>query len=151
MLNLNLPARVWLPTAEKANHHIVRVPHTQAVVLNSKEKVSHWQFFSLLHSEGLPLREIMIVISFLFLLETWMLVLMFELNVCKGLYFESAKILFPFILQLIILIFKSLSIVLMFKLNSFLIFLINFCFYFDIFWLYEFLIFCNFILNFFSF
>ena len=39
MLNLNLPARVWLPTADNINHHIVRVPHTQAVVLNSKEKV----------------------------------------------------------------------------------------------------------------
>ena len=39
MLNLNLPARVWLPTLE-CNHHIVRIPHTQAVVLNSKEKVT---------------------------------------------------------------------------------------------------------------
>ena len=40
MLNLNLPARVWLPTAENINHHIVRIPHTQAIVLNSKEKVT---------------------------------------------------------------------------------------------------------------
>ena len=39
MLNLNLPARVWLPVAENYNHHVVRIPHTQAVVLNSKEKV----------------------------------------------------------------------------------------------------------------
>ena len=39
MLNLNLPARVWLPTAQ-FNHHVVRIPHTQAVVLNSKEKVN---------------------------------------------------------------------------------------------------------------
>ncbi|XP_060551414.1 phosphatidylinositol 4-kinase beta-like [Ruditapes philippinarum] len=37
MLNLNLPARVWLPTAQ-FNHHVVRIPHTQSVVLNSKEK-----------------------------------------------------------------------------------------------------------------
>ena len=40
MLNLNLPARVWLPIAERGDHHIVRIPPTQAVVLNSKEKVS---------------------------------------------------------------------------------------------------------------
>jgi len=39
MLNLNLPARVWLPTSP-FDHHIVRIPHTQSVVLNSKEKVS---------------------------------------------------------------------------------------------------------------
>ena len=39
LLNLNLPARVWLPVAENYNHHVVRIPHTQAVVLNSKEKV----------------------------------------------------------------------------------------------------------------
>ena len=39
MLNLNLPARVWLPISDTVNHHVVRIPHTQAVVLNSKEKV----------------------------------------------------------------------------------------------------------------
>ena len=39
MLNLNLPARVWLPIHDNINHHIVRIPHTSAVVLNSKEKV----------------------------------------------------------------------------------------------------------------
>ena len=38
MLNLNLPARVWLPTLQ-FDHHVVRIPHTQSVVLNSKEKV----------------------------------------------------------------------------------------------------------------
>uniref|UniRef100_A0A8K9XL75 Phosphatidylinositol 4-kinase beta n=1 Tax=Oncorhynchus mykiss TaxID=8022 RepID=A0A8K9XL75_ONCMY len=32
------PPRVWLPTAA-FDHHVVRVPHTQAVVLNSKDKV----------------------------------------------------------------------------------------------------------------
>lgn len=39
LLNHKLPARVWLPTAG-FDHHVVRVPHTQAVVLNSKDKVS---------------------------------------------------------------------------------------------------------------
>ena len=39
MLNLNLPARVWLPIHDNLNHHVVRIPHTSAVVLNSKEKV----------------------------------------------------------------------------------------------------------------
>lgn len=38
LLNHKLPARVWLPTAP-FDHHLVRVPHTQAVVLNSKDKV----------------------------------------------------------------------------------------------------------------
>ncbi|XP_031734799.1 phosphatidylinositol 4-kinase beta-like [Anarrhichthys ocellatus] len=38
LLNHKLPARVWLPTAER-QHHVCRVPHTQAVVLNSKDKV----------------------------------------------------------------------------------------------------------------
>uniref|UniRef100_H0WXR1 Phosphatidylinositol 4-kinase beta n=1 Tax=Otolemur garnettii TaxID=30611 RepID=H0WXR1_OTOGA len=39
LLNHKLPARVWLPTAG-FDHHVVRVPHTQAVVLNSKDKVA---------------------------------------------------------------------------------------------------------------
>lgn len=38
LLNHKLPARVWLPTAEH-QHHVCRIPHTQAVVLNSKDKV----------------------------------------------------------------------------------------------------------------
>lgn len=38
LLNHKLPARVWLPSAG-FEHHVVRVPHTQAVVLNSKDKV----------------------------------------------------------------------------------------------------------------
>ena len=39
MLNFNLPARIWLPIHDNLNHHVVRIPHTSAVVLNSKEKV----------------------------------------------------------------------------------------------------------------
>lgn len=42
LLNHKLPARVWLPTAG-FDHHVVRVPHTQAVVLNSKDKVGGLQ------------------------------------------------------------------------------------------------------------
>lgn len=38
LLNHKLPARAWLPTAAFP-HHVVRVPHSQAVVLNSKDKV----------------------------------------------------------------------------------------------------------------
>jgi len=38
ILNLNLPARVMLPVHD-VDHHVVRIPPTQAVVLNSKEKV----------------------------------------------------------------------------------------------------------------
>ncbi|KAM9386260.1 phosphatidylinositol 4-kinase beta-like isoform 2-T2 [Pholidichthys leucotaenia] len=40
LLNHKLPARVWLPTAEH-QHHVCRVPHTQAVVLNSKDKAPY--------------------------------------------------------------------------------------------------------------
>jgi len=52
-LNLNLPARVWLPLHSMIPHHIVRVPPQYAAVLNSKDKVwaspfaleLHLQFF----------------------------------------------------------------------------------------------------------
>ncbi|XP_067111767.1 phosphatidylinositol 4-kinase beta-like isoform X2 [Osmerus mordax] len=40
LLNHKLPSRVWLPTAA-FDHHVVRVPHTQAVVLNSKDKAPY--------------------------------------------------------------------------------------------------------------
>uniref|UniRef100_A0A8C4Z8K4 Phosphatidylinositol 4-kinase beta n=1 Tax=Gadus morhua TaxID=8049 RepID=A0A8C4Z8K4_GADMO len=39
LLNLSLPGRVWLPTAARP-HHVVRLPPRQAVVLNSKDKVT---------------------------------------------------------------------------------------------------------------
>ena len=45
MLNLNLPARVWLPihsaTEEEPDHHVVRVPPQAATVLNSKDKAPY--------------------------------------------------------------------------------------------------------------
>ncbi|XP_063041664.1 phosphatidylinositol 4-kinase beta-like isoform X2 [Engraulis encrasicolus] len=40
LLNHKLPARTWLPTAA-FHHHVVRIPHTQAVVLNSKDKAPY--------------------------------------------------------------------------------------------------------------
>ncbi|KAG8248820.1 Phosphatidylinositol 4-kinase beta [Homalodisca vitripennis] len=39
-LNLNLPARVWLPLHNKP-HHIVRIPPQAAAVLNSKDKAPY--------------------------------------------------------------------------------------------------------------
>lgn len=43
-LNLNLPARVWLPLHSSIPHHIVRVPPQYAAVLNSKDKVRNKRF-----------------------------------------------------------------------------------------------------------
>ena len=42
MLNLNLPARVWLPLyAGSTPHYIVRIPPQAASVLNSKDKAPY--------------------------------------------------------------------------------------------------------------
>jgi len=42
MLNLNLPARVWLPLQARVNpHYVVRVPAQAASVLNSKDKAPY--------------------------------------------------------------------------------------------------------------
>uniref|UniRef100_A0A673ZX56 Phosphatidylinositol 4-kinase beta n=1 Tax=Salmo trutta TaxID=8032 RepID=A0A673ZX56_SALTR len=59
-LNHKLPARVWLPTAA-FDHHVVRMPHTQAVVLNSKDKAPYIIYVEVLECErfetsGIPLR-----------------------------------------------------------------------------------------------
>ncbi|XP_023216430.1 phosphatidylinositol 4-kinase beta-like [Centruroides sculpturatus] len=44
MLNLNLPARVWLPIhSATLSHLVVRVPPQAAVVLNSKDKVRFFE------------------------------------------------------------------------------------------------------------
>nr|CAB3264848.1 phosphatidylinositol 4-kinase beta-like [Phallusia mammillata] len=40
LLNLNLPARVWLPFGD-SHHHIVRLPPSAGVVLNSKDKAPY--------------------------------------------------------------------------------------------------------------
>lgn len=52
MLNLNLPARVWLPFGRNNQHHIVRIPHTQAIVLNSKEKAPYLLYVEVLEVEN---------------------------------------------------------------------------------------------------
>ncbi|KAG5215259.1 hypothetical protein JEQ12_000835 [Ovis aries] len=51
LLNHKLPARVWLPTAG-FDHHVVRVPHTQAVVLNSKDKAPYLIYVEALECEN---------------------------------------------------------------------------------------------------
>ncbi|XP_011603496.1 phosphatidylinositol 4-kinase beta isoform X2 [Takifugu rubripes] len=51
LLNHKLPARVWLPTAA-FDHHVVRVPHTQAVVLNSKDKAPYLIYVEVLECEN---------------------------------------------------------------------------------------------------
>lgn len=51
LLNHKLPARVWLPTSAY-DHHVVRVPHTQAVVLNSKDKAPYLIYVEVLECEN---------------------------------------------------------------------------------------------------
>ncbi|XP_035991529.1 phosphatidylinositol 4-kinase beta isoform X1 [Fundulus heteroclitus] len=51
LLNHKLPARVWLPTAA-FDHHVVRVPHTQAVVLNSKDKAPYLIYVEVLECDN---------------------------------------------------------------------------------------------------
>lgn len=48
-LNLNLPARVWLPLESSKPHLVVRIPPQVSAVLNSKDKVI--QINKLDHSE----------------------------------------------------------------------------------------------------
>lgn len=51
MLNLNLPSRVWLPVLQK-EHLIVRIPHTSAAVLNSKDKAPYIVYVEVLEIEN---------------------------------------------------------------------------------------------------
>ncbi|XP_077862765.1 phosphatidylinositol 4-kinase beta-like, partial [Saccoglossus kowalevskii] len=53
MLNLNLPARIWLPfDCIPANHHIVRLTPNAAVVLNSKDKAPYLMYVEVLECEN---------------------------------------------------------------------------------------------------
>ena len=45
IINMNFPARVWLPIYDFA-HHVVRIPYRSAAVLNSKDKVSFCSYKS---------------------------------------------------------------------------------------------------------
>ena len=51
-INLNLPARVWIPFSRTTAHHVVRIPYTQAVVLNSKEKAPFMVYIEVLECEN---------------------------------------------------------------------------------------------------
>ncbi|XP_068108584.1 phosphatidylinositol 4-kinase beta isoform X2 [Hyperolius riggenbachi] len=51
LLNHKLPARVWLPTAG-FDHHVVRIPNTQAVVLNSKDKAPYLIYVEVLECDN---------------------------------------------------------------------------------------------------
>ncbi|XP_028394734.1 phosphatidylinositol 4-kinase beta-like [Dendronephthya gigantea] len=51
LLNLNLPARVFLPIFPiPFKHHVVRIPHTVAAVLNSKDKAPYLIYVEVLES-----------------------------------------------------------------------------------------------------
>ncbi|OXU19336.1 hypothetical protein TSAR_004804 [Trichomalopsis sarcophagae] len=52
-LNLNLPARVWLPLHSTVPHHIVRVPPQYAAVLNSKDKAPYIIYVEVLEVDDL--------------------------------------------------------------------------------------------------
>ncbi|XP_065171006.1 phosphatidylinositol 4-kinase beta isoform X2 [Atheta coriaria] len=53
MLNLNLPARVWLPLTSDAPHHIVRIPPQVSAVLNSKDKAPYIIYVEALEADDL--------------------------------------------------------------------------------------------------
>ncbi|XP_071356303.1 phosphatidylinositol 4-kinase beta-like [Trachinotus anak] len=57
LLNHKLPARVWLPTAEH-QHHVCRIPHTQAVVLNSKDKAPYIIYVEVLECESFETSQV---------------------------------------------------------------------------------------------
>ena len=50
-LNLNLPARVWLPIHGDVPHLVVRIPPEAAVVLNSKDKAPYLLYVEVLEVE----------------------------------------------------------------------------------------------------
>ncbi|XP_014205951.1 phosphatidylinositol 4-kinase beta [Copidosoma floridanum] len=52
-LNLNLPARVWLPLHSAVPHHIVRVPPQYAAVLNSKDKAPYIMYVEVIEVDDL--------------------------------------------------------------------------------------------------
>ncbi|CAG5135348.1 unnamed protein product [Candidula unifasciata] len=58
LLNLNLPARVWLPTSHARNHHVVRIAHTQSVVLNSKEKAPFMVYVEVLACDNMNTSQV---------------------------------------------------------------------------------------------
>ncbi|XP_078394221.1 phosphatidylinositol 4-kinase beta [Cetorhinus maximus] len=57
LLNHKLPSRVWLPTSG-FDHHVVRVPHNQAVVLNSKDKAPYLIYVEVLECDNLEMSPV---------------------------------------------------------------------------------------------
>lgn len=51
IVNMNLPARVWLPLYDFP-HHVVRIPYRSAAVLNSKEKAPYIMYVEVLECEN---------------------------------------------------------------------------------------------------
>ncbi|CAI4224050.1 unnamed protein product [Auanema sp. JU1783] len=49
MLNMHLPARVWIPLHE--NHIVLRIPPTNSCVLNSKDKAPYCIYVEILHCD----------------------------------------------------------------------------------------------------
>ncbi len=45
-MNMNLPARVWIPFY-KFPHHVVRIAYTESTVLNSRDRVNIFNYFLL--------------------------------------------------------------------------------------------------------
>jgi hypothetical protein len=52
ILNLNLPARIWMPIHEHQSHLVVRIPPNSAVLLNSKDKAPYLMYVEVILIEG---------------------------------------------------------------------------------------------------
>ncbi|XP_012266623.2 phosphatidylinositol 4-kinase beta [Athalia rosae] len=52
-INLNLPARVWIPLYSTVPHHIVRVPSQSAAILNSKDRAPYIIYVEVLEVEDI--------------------------------------------------------------------------------------------------
>ncbi|XP_046409330.1 phosphatidylinositol 4-kinase beta [Neodiprion fabricii] len=52
-INLNLPARVWIPLYSSVPHHIVRVPSQSAAILNSKDRAPYIIYVEVLEVEDI--------------------------------------------------------------------------------------------------
>ncbi|KAK4315336.1 hypothetical protein Pmani_013427 [Petrolisthes manimaculis] len=64
VLNLNLPARVYLPLcATDSPHHVVRIPPQAAVVLNSKDKAPYIIYVEVLEVEDLNTAPVQIKLA----------------------------------------------------------------------------------------
>ncbi|KAI6200447.1 Phosphatidylinositol 4-kinase beta [Aphelenchoides besseyi] len=59
LMNLNLPARVWLPLyADQKSHVLVRIPHTEGCVLNSKDKAPYCIYCEVVEVENVTTAQL---------------------------------------------------------------------------------------------